>query len=524
MTSSSLDAVSDPKGTIEEWKRNYQNYGNSTVEALRGLGRGAQVAVDVVTQLVQGKGGAAYAAGENKAIAWQLSKYNPDEWAVLTNPDGASAEELNHALNVLAEETAKVTGDDLGDIRLALAAVYREETGLNIGGATNPDTNDIYIAVGQDGSGTSVSDAEGVAEVFGHEAAHTNDCQGDESCATRRGELFADAIRDEAALNGDDLSQQNDNDDQNWLDQNSNSDTIATGTDQLLNEPPADLEYHKVAANAENRITNGLAQIQAETGRYENLAPEDLMEVLQTLADHPTRETLDSLNPEAIEFFNNEVPLVILRDELLELDAQEQGVIDTIETAELVVGLLALGAGAVRSLAKWATRKADDVADVGRKADVPENTGRGDVDRISERGSGPEGSATRNPGDRPGATDGEMVGQPNAYPNNGAGGSRSGSGKNTDATNGLPEAPSQLGHIFGSRRGHLPDTPENRRLLVDISNNPSNNLGTNRFGNEVHVSTRPDGSQVWVETRGGVIQNGGVNNPPRIWVDGEGLR
>jgi hypothetical protein len=91
-------------------------------------------------------------------------------------------------------------------------------------------------------------------------------------------------------------------------------------------------------------------------------------------------------------------------------------------------------------------------------------------------------------------------------------------------TNGLPDNPSQLGHIFGNRRGHLPDTPENRQLLVDTSNNPANSLGTNRFGNDVHVSTRPDGSQVWVETRNGIIQNGGVNNSPRTWVDGEGLR
>ncbi|MBO9458095.1 hypothetical protein [Labrenzia sp. R5_0] len=91
-------------------------------------------------------------------------------------------------------------------------------------------------------------------------------------------------------------------------------------------------------------------------------------------------------------------------------------------------------------------------------------------------------------------------------------------------TNGLPDNPSQLGHVFGDRPGHLPDTPQNRQLLVDTSNNPSNLHGTDRFGNEVHTITQADGSQVWVYTRNGVIQNGGVNNPPKQWVEGVGLQ
>lgn len=109
-------------------------------------------------------------------------------------------------------------------------------------------------------------------------------------------------------------------------------------------------------------------------------------------------------------------------------------------------------------------------------------------------------------------------------PQGSGGGSKGGIDATNRTTNGLPDNPSQLGHVFGDRPGHLPDTPQNRQLLVDTSNNPANSLGANRFGNEVHVSTRPDGSQIWVETRNGIIQNGGVNNPPRVWVDGEGLR
>ena len=33
-------------------------------------------------------------------------------------------------------------------------------------------------------------------------------------------------------------------------------------------------------------------------------------------------------------------------------------------------------------------------------------------------------------------------------------------------------------------------------------------------GNEWYSRTQSDGSQVWVSTRNGIIQNGGINNPP----------
>uniref|UniRef100_UPI0039A4EC2A DUF637 domain-containing protein n=1 Tax=Rhodospirillum sp. A1_3_36 TaxID=3391666 RepID=UPI0039A4EC2A len=88
----------------------------------------------------------------------------------------------------------------------------------------------------------------------------------------------------------------------------------------------------------------------------------------------------------------------------------------------------------------------------------------------------------------------------------------------------LPENPSQIGHIFRDMPGHLPDTPKNRQLLLDTCNNSENILGPNRFGNEVYALIQADGSQIWVEIRNGVIQNGGVNTPPRTWIPGKGLQ
>ncbi|HET8898844.1 MAG TPA: hypothetical protein VFN09_08760, partial [Rhodanobacteraceae bacterium] len=79
----------------------------------------------------------------------------------------------------------------------------------------------------------------------------------------------------------------------------------------------------------------------------------------------------------------------------------------------------------------------------------------------------------------------------------------------------FPKNASQIGHIFRDAPGHLPDTAASRKLLSDVASNPSNKVGVDRFGNTWSASTRADGTQVWVSTRDGVIQNGGLNKVPK---------
>lgn len=93
-----------------------------------------------------------------------------------------------------------------------------------------------------------------------------------------------------------------------------------------------------------------------------------------------------------------------------------------------------------------------------------------------------------------------------------------GNGGNT-----LPANSSQLEHIFGNRPGHLPDTPRNRQLLIDVANDEGNFLGTDKYGNVWHARQETDGSQTWTTSRDGTIQNGGRNNPPRDWDNKTGL-
>ncbi|MGH9473703.1 MAG: RHS repeat domain-containing protein, partial [Terriglobales bacterium] len=88
----------------------------------------------------------------------------------------------------------------------------------------------------------------------------------------------------------------------------------------------------------------------------------------------------------------------------------------------------------------------------------------------------------------------------------------------------LPAEESQLGHIFREAEGHLPDTPENRALLENVANDPANSLGTAANGTSWSARTLPDGQQVWVQTRGGRIVNGGIiNDTPRTSNPSTGL-
>ena len=78
-------------------------------------------------------------------------------------------------------------------------------------------------------------------------------------------------------------------------------------------------------------------------------------------------------------------------------------------------------------------------------------------------------------------------------------------------------------HIFRDAKGHLPDTPENRALLADVANDPATTLGTDRFGNTWSARLLPDGTQVWVQTMGNRIVNGGLNRTPRTFNSQTGL-
>lgn len=91
------------------------------------------------------------------------------------------------------------------------------------------------------------------------------------------------------------------------------------------------------------------------------------------------------------------------------------------------------------------------------------------------------------------------------------------------SSNKFPSNDGQVKHMFRKKKNHVPDTPENRDLFLRVCNDEKNYLGTDRYGKRWYAEILPDGSQVWVCTRDGIIQNCGINDVVRGWVEGEGL-
>ena len=87
----------------------------------------------------------------------------------------------------------------------------------------------------------------------------------------------------------------------------------------------------------------------------------------------------------------------------------------------------------------------------------------------------------------------------------------------------LPPNDSQLKHIFRKARGHLEDSPQNRQKILELANDPKCYGGKDRRGLDWHYRILDDGSQLWVTTRNGIIQDRGVNNPPHSWDERTGL-
>ena len=87
----------------------------------------------------------------------------------------------------------------------------------------------------------------------------------------------------------------------------------------------------------------------------------------------------------------------------------------------------------------------------------------------------------------------------------------------------LPDNDSQIKHIFRDEDGHLPDTSENRKLIQNLANDESMHVGRDSRGLDWNMKMNDDGSQLWVCSKDGVIQNGGINNPPHKWDDMTGL-
>ena len=52
----------------------------------------------------------------------------------------------------------------------------------------------------------------------------------------------------------------------------------------------------------------------------------------------------------------------------------------------------------------------------------------------------------------------------------------------------------------------------------------NNYLGTDKYGNDWYAQVLNNGNQVWVESKNGIVWDGGVNMVPRPWNSVTGLK
>ena len=74
----------------------------------------------------------------------------------------------------------------------------------------------------------------------------------------------------------------------------------------------------------------------------------------------------------------------------------------------------------------------------------------------------------------------------------------------------MPKQRAQVKHIMADRKGHLPNSRKNRKLLESISHDSKNYIGKDTNGNKIY-SKIINGNEYWVHVRRGIIQNGGCN-------------
>jgi filamentous hemagglutinin len=88
----------------------------------------------------------------------------------------------------------------------------------------------------------------------------------------------------------------------------------------------------------------------------------------------------------------------------------------------------------------------------------------------------------------------------------------------------FPKNPGQTKHIFADREGHVPDTFENRKTILDTVSDPVNYRGTDMWGLSSYSKTLPDGRQVWARVRNNVIDDAGINIAERPWDNTTGFK
>ena len=99
-------------------------------------------------------------------------------------------------------------------------------------------------------------------------------------------------------------------------------------------------------------------------------------------------------------------------------------------------------------------------------------------------------------------------------------------GEDPDKNNKKPKiniSENDASHIFRKKRGHMLDTPANRLLLIEITSDTKNFLGSDQNYTQWYGKINSMGQQVWTGVRDGIIRYGGINEIPKTYNPITGL-
>jgi len=82
--------------------------------------------------------------------------------------------------------------------------------------------------------------------------------------------------------------------------------------------------------------------------------------------------------------------------------------------------------------------------------------------------------------------------------------------------NEFPDQEAQLKHNWRKGKGHVEKTPENKKLIYDVANDPEYYLGPDDRGHHWYGKILKNGKQVWAKVRNNEIVAWGVNKPGNI--------
>ncbi|MDY6992823.1 MAG: YwqJ-related putative deaminase, partial [Pseudomonadota bacterium] len=272
VSDSSLRSAFNPGETLERWKNDALNYHKNTLEVLNNLRRSGNMGGDALAALgniLEGKNiqeaiDGAWTKMAARTASWQITKYGSKELKdlakILKDADNSTVAETEHALRVMANMIADLSGLD---VELVVKAILADNPNVSFKSATDGKT--IFVnfasteknAEGKIVGGTSISQSGDMANSIGHEIGHIANIE-DEEIVDSIGNTLEGAWQSDLDWYGYGADTYDSEKDRNWALAENNNSVLENNNKSYYGLSPADLSYRHLHVR-EKQILKDLA-------------------------------------------------------------------------------------------------------------------------------------------------------------------------------------------------------------------------------------------------------------------------